>query len=120
MADFYGRMQQTSQRLINKFKQGDVVYNAPGTPASPFNAGTDPTPYPVDAVEAPAKDKKTYIDGGYIVATDVLLVVSPFGIEPTQSGTMQINGDIYQIVMVDSPTVLPPSDQLVWRIGCRK
>ena len=117
---FYQRMQATSQRLISRFKQGTVVYNEPGGNADPFNPAPAGTPHTVDAVQAPEGRKKTYVDGGYIVATDVLLAVAPFGVEPVQAGTVDINGERYQVVMVDSPTVLETTDQLVWFIGCRK
>lgn len=120
MTDFYTRMQETSQRLLTKYKQGTVVYNAPGSEGDPFNPPTPATPYTMNAVQAQGSEKQTYIDGGYIVATDILLAVAPFEVEPTQSGTMDINGDVYQVVMVDSPTVLPAEGQLVWFVGCRK
>lgn len=119
MTDFYTRMQQTSQRLLTKYKQGTVVYNAPGSDGDPFNPPTAGQSYPVSAVQAQGRDKQTYIDGGYIVATDILLAVAPFDVEPTQSGTMEINGDTYQVVFVDSPTV-EPSSPVAYFIGCRK
>jgi len=119
VADFYSRMQVTSQRLLKKFKQGTVIYNAPGSAGDPFTPATAETPYGVDAVQAPASRKKTYIDGGYITATDILLAVAPFVVEPSQAGTMSINGEVYQVVFVDSPTVEPASP-LVWFVGCRK
>jgi hypothetical protein len=114
MSAFYDRMQSTASRLLTKYKQGAVVYNAPGSDGDPFNPPTPGQSYPVSAVQ------QTYIDGGYIVATDILLAVAPFEVEPTLSGTMTINGETYQIVMVDSPTVLPADGQLVWFVGCRK
>lgn len=120
MTSFYQRMQATSQRLISKFKQGTVIYNEPGAAGTPTTPPGPETPHAVDAVQAPESRKKTYIDGGYIVATDVLLAVAPFGVEPTQAGTVSINGEVYQIKMVDSPTVLETTGQLVWFIGCRK
>jgi len=120
VADFYERMQATSKRLLTKYKQGAVVYNAPGSDGDPFNPPTPGQSYPVSAVQAQGREKQTYIDGGYIVATDILLAVAPFEVEPTQAGTIDINGDEYQIVMVDSPTVLPADGQLVWFVGCRK
>jgi hypothetical protein len=119
VAEFYPRLQLTSQRLLKKFKQGTVIYNAPGSAGDPFTPATASTPYGVDAVQAPAGRKQTYIDGGYITATDILLAVAPFAVEPSQSGTMNINAVVYQIVFVDSPTVEPASP-LVWFIGCRK
>ena len=119
MADFYQRMQATSQRLIGKFSQGAIIYTEPGGEADPFNPAPEGTPHPVDAVQAPESRKKTYVDGGYITATDILLAVAPFGVEPVQAGTMSINGETYQIVMTDSPTV-EPSAPLVHFIGCRK
>lgn len=120
MSSFYDRMQATSQRLIKRFKQGTVIYNHPGGEATPFDPAPADTPYTVDAVQAPDTRKRTYIEGGYIVATDVLLAVSPFGVEPVQDGTVSINGEVFQIVMIDSPTVLPATGQLVWFIGCGK
>lgn len=120
MTDFYTRMQATSKRLLTKYKQGTVIYNAPGSDGDPLNPPTAGQSYSVDAVQAQGSDKQRYIDGGYIVATDILLAVAPFDVEPTQAGTMTINGDEYQIIMVDSPTVLPADGQLVWFIGCRK
>ena len=119
VADFYNRMQATSQRLISRFKQGAVVYNEPGGSADPFTPAPAGTPHTVDAVQAPESRKNTYIDGGYIVSTDILLAVAPFGVEPVQAGTVDINGETYQIVFVDSPTV-EPSAPLVHFIGCRK
>ena len=116
---FYQRMQGTSRRLINQFKQGAVAYNAPGTEGDPFNPPTAGTSYPVDAVQSSGNRKKQYVDAGYIVGTDILLAVSPFAVEPSQSGTLTINGEQHQIVMVDNPTIEPESP-LVWFIGCRK
>lgn len=116
---FYSQLQATSQRLIKQFSQGIVIYNEPGGNADPFNPAPAGTPHTVDALQAAHSRKSTYVDGGYIVATDILLAVSPFGVVPTTAGTMSINGQVYQIVMIDNPTVEPDSPML-WFVGCRK
>lgn len=119
MTDFYNRLQQTSQRLIKQYGQGTITYNAPGSEGDPFNLPLPGQSYPVDAVQSQGDRKKQYMDGGYIIATDILLAAAPFEVEPTQAGTMTINGDEYQVVFVDSPTV-EPSAPVVYFIGCRK
>lgn len=118
---FYDRMQATSKRLINKFKQGTVIYNHPGAISGDSwnpTVGAS-TAYPASAAEVQGKRKKTYIDGGFIIATDILLIVAPFDVDPVMSGTMSINGVDHQIIMIDNPTIDPDSP-LVWFIGCRK
>lgn len=119
VADFYARMQSTSKRLIKKFKQGEAVYVQPGLPASPFTPGTEATQHTVDAVQAEAKDKKSYVDGGYIVSTDILLIVSPFAVAPEMAGKMIINDEQHEIVMIDNPTI-EPTAPLLWFVACRK
>lgn len=121
MADFYAKMQATSKRLIDKFAQGAVVYNEPGaTTGDPWDpVEGSPVPHEVKAVQAPADRKKQYVDGGFIVATDILLAVAPFDTDPTLDGSMTINGEEHQIVFVDSPTV-DPANPLAWFVGCRK
>jgi hypothetical protein len=114
-------MQTTSKRLINKFKQGTIIYNQPGVVSGDaWNPGVGAsTLHNVDGVQAKSSDKKRYIDGGFIVGTDILLAVAPFAIAPDMAGTISINGVEHQIIMIDNPTV-EPDYPLVWFIGCRK
>lgn len=119
MASLIERGQQLSKRLIRENKQGVTVYNHPGSEGDPFNPPTPGFSYDVDAVETPESIKKEYVVGGYVVASDRVISVAPFGAEPDMSGTMDINGDTYQIVMVKAAT-LEPDTPVIWRIGCRK
>lgn len=121
MSNFYTRMQATSKRLINKFKQGSIIYNQPGVLGGDSwdpTIGTS-TPHNVDGVQAQGDKKKKYMEAGFIIGTDILLVVAPFDVSPDMAGTMSINGEEHQIIMIDNPTIEPDSP-LVWYIGCRK
>jgi hypothetical protein len=114
-------MQATASSLIDKFAQGDIRYIVQGAPTGP---AWDPQPgadveYPVKAVKVAGQRFQTYVDNGLIVATDVMLAVSVFDVEPTLAGRMKINGVEHQIVMVDKSSVVPGTP-LVWMVGCRK
>ena len=116
----YDDMQSALKYEVDNFaSQGVLVYNAPGDPGDPFNPPTDGQDYPVKGWNITGNKRNKYIEGGYIIASDVLLSVVPFGVKPSMSGTMTINGEIHQIVFVD-PATIDPDNPVVWRIGCRK
>lgn len=74
MTDFYTRMQATSKRLLTKYKQGTVVYNAPTTEPDPFN----PEPLSKIKVRLAATVSGVaaeYVQPGYIEATDLQVTV---------------------------------------------
>lgn len=118
--DIYEDMQEALADEVDEVaQQGVLVYSAPGTEGDPFNPPTDGQDYPVQGWNITGNKRNKYIEGGYIVASDVLLSVVPFGVVPTLAGTMSINGVVHQIVMID-PATLDPDNPVVWRIGCRK
>jgi hypothetical protein len=115
----YARAQGTAVRLLERFAQGGTVYVEPGTPTGNEwdpQPGT-PTEYPVSAVKISGNKFEQYVAGGLIVATDVLLYVAPFGVEPTMAGLMRIDGVDHQIVLIDKESFGLP---LAWTIGCRR
>lgn len=118
---FYAEMQDVASELLAEFSQGTIAYVEDGPPTGdPWAPGPGaPVSHPVNAVRVAGKRLQTYIDGGQIVATDVLLAVSVFDADPKMSGRMNINGEDYQIVMVDKST-LEPTAPIAWFVGCRK
>lgn len=118
--NIYDDMQSALAYEVENFaSQGTLVYNAPGTEGDPFNPPTAGQDYPVQGWNITGNKRNKYIEGGYIVSSDVLLSVVPFGVVPTLAGTMSINGVVNQIVLVD-PATVDPDNPVVWRIGCRK
>ena len=117
---FYPRMRSTAQRLISKYNQGTANYNHPSGKATPFTPGVTYTSYLVNLVQAPTGKKEYYEKGGHIQAADTLVAVAPFAIRPTIDGTLTLNDEEYQIVMVDSPTALPTGQKIVYFLGLRK
>lgn len=116
----YADMQAAlAQEVAAVAAQGDLIYSEPGGGGDPFNPPTAGQDYPVQGWNITGNKRNKYIDGGYIIASDVLLSVVPFGVVPTLAGAMSINGVVHQIVMVD-PATLDPDNPVVWRIGCRK
>lgn len=115
----YDRGRATASRLLEQYAQGTVIYNEPGsTGGDPWNPTPGAsTPYPVNTTKMQGREKNQYIEGGYIVSSDVLLFVAVFDVEPTLSGTMTINGQEHQIVMVNPVTNVQPP--MGWHVGCR-
>lgn len=120
MAGIYDELQGVASEILSEFQQGTVRYIHPGEQTGPDydpQPGT-PTPYSVNATKTPQKVKQKYVDGGYIVASDFMLNVAAFDIEPVMDGEMEINGVKHQIIMID-PATMDTDAPIIWRIGCR-
>ena len=117
MADLYTRLQGTASKLMDKFQQGTVRYIAPGETTGPAYDPVigPPTPYPVDATVRGVSQK--YLQDGYITASDLQATLSVFEVEPTNAGTLEIDGREHEIVEVHR---IPASGTvLVWRLIIR-
>lgn len=120
MSGIYDDMQSALAYQVETFaSQGVIVYNAPGTEGDPFNPPTAGVDYPISGWNITGSKRNKYIEGGYIVSSDVLISVVPFSVAPVMSGKITINGNAFQIIMID-PATLDPDNPVVWRIGCRK
>lgn len=114
---FYTEMQAVATELLTEFKQGTVRYIASGTTSGPAYDPVigSPMPYTVNATVRGVQQK--YIQDGYISASDLQATVSVFDVEPTVSGTLEIDGAEKQIIQVDA---LPGAGTTVaWRIFCK-
>lgn len=97
---FYADMQGVATELLGEFKQGVVEYIEPGEGGGdPWNPepGED-TPYPVDAAVKGVSQE--YIDGTYVLATDLEAIMSVFDVEPSNKGRLSVDGKELQIVKV--------------------
>jgi len=115
---FYTRLQATATRLMERFKQGSISYTSPPTTSgSSFNptivAGTN------YALKATAKGvSKQYIDGSFIVSSDIEVTCAVFGFAPVTAGTITIDGNVHQIVQVIA--IPSAGTTLAWRLICRR
>ena len=113
----YGKMQNTASRLIARFKQGVIVYTAPGTQSGPDYAPviTPGASYTLDATATGVSEE--YVDGTQIIATDTEVTAAVFGAVPTSEGTLTIDGAVQQIVGIKQiPAAGTP---VVWKIFAR-
>jgi len=113
----YGKMQGTASRLMARFKQGTIVYTAPGTQSGPDYAPvfSDPVPYTLDATATGVSEE--YVDGTQIIATDTEVTAAVFGAVPTSEGTLTIDGQALQIVGIKQiPAAGTP---VVWKLIVR-
>jgi hypothetical protein len=119
MADLYNRLRTTADKLLTKYGQGTMIYQEPDTETGPeYNPVLTPgAEHPVSGIKVSGNRKNTYIDGGYIQASDLMVMLPEFGTTPTLSGKMKVNGTTYQIIMVDPITEEVPT--VGWYIGCR-
>lgn len=113
----YGKMQSTASRLLARFKQGVVVYTAPGTTTGPDYAPviTPGTAYTLDATVSGVSEE--YVDGSQIVATDKMVTAAVFGERPVNAGTLTIDGKVLQILRVVA--VPEAGTTIVWKIIAR-
>ena len=117
MADLYTRMRGRATRLLDKYGQGSVAYIQPGSVSGPGYApvvGT-PTTHTLDATVTGVAQQ--YVDGTTILATDLMVMCSVFGAEPTVAGHLTIDGRTLQIVRVDR--VPAAGTVIVWRLFVR-
>jgi hypothetical protein len=117
MADFYGRMQKTASRLLKDKRQGDIIYVQPGATSGPAwdPVVSPPINHTLDATVSGVAFK--YVDGSQVLATDQMVIAAVFGVEPSMSGTVTINGRAHQIVRIDR---VPGSGTVVaWRVFVR-
>jgi hypothetical protein len=110
----YTRGRATASRLLNKFKQGTVVYTHPGEPTGPINAPVPgvPVPYTLNAVSSGVAAK--YVMPGYIEASDIMVTTAVFERAPTLEGTLTIDGVVKQMISIQP--VPASGEPLTWRI----
>lgn len=120
MAKLTERGQALAKRLISENAQGSTVYVQPGDTTGPAFDPTvgPPTRHNVSAVQINGGIRDSYVSGGSILESDILLNVAPFETNPKLEGIMEINGKDYEIVHV-SPSTVDPDTPIVWRVGCR-
>lgn len=96
---FYGNMQATATRLLNKFQQGTIAYIDTPMTGDAWNPtpGT-PVEYALAATVSGASDD--YVDGKAIFATDLLVIAAVFGAVPSLTGQLRIDGNLCEIVAV--------------------
>lgn len=99
--------------------QGNLIYTSPGSEGDPFTPPTPGQDYPVKGWNITGSTRNKYIDGGFIVTSDLLLAIVPFGVKPEMGGTVSVNGVVHQIIMIDGATI-DPEHPVVWRVGLRK
>lgn len=100
MADFYSQMQAVASQLLGRFKQGTIIYNQPGAVSGDDwnpTIGPDVT-HTLDATANGVSE--AYVDGTSVLATDKEVTAAAFGVTPTTSGTLSIDGQTLQIVRV--------------------
>ena len=117
MAEFYGRLQGTASRLMQRFKQGIVTYTITGPYTGPEWAPIPgaPVTYTLDATVQGVGDM--YRNSTLIRESDLLVTCAVFGAEPVLQGTISIDGAVMQIVQVKA---LPAAGTVVaWQIVCR-
>lgn len=100
MADFYERLQGTATRLLTKFSQGAIVYNAAGA-----TTGDEWNPVKGIASQYPVKGtvsgvSKEYVDDATVQASDLMVSLAVFDVEPDMTGTMTIDGIDHQIIKI--------------------
>ena len=95
---FYGRLQGTASRLLDRFQQGTIIYRQPGTPTGdPFNPTPGvPVDHPLDATATGVSQE--YVDGTQVLATDKEITAAVFAVTPDSSGELVVDGQVLQIV----------------------
>lgn len=110
----YLRRQARAKRQLKRYDQGTLVYVAKGvTSGDPWNpvAGSD-TEYPLDGVVKGVSQE--YVDGTYVIASDLQATVAVFDVVPSVEGLFKIDGKTHQIKRVDP---MPAAGTPVsWRI----
>ena len=117
MAEFYGRLQGTASRLMQRFKQGIVTYTITGPDTGPEWAPIPgaPVTYALDATVQGVGDM--YRNSTLIRESDLLVTCAVFGAEPELTGTLSIDGAVMQIVQVQQvPAAGVP---VAWKIIAR-
>lgn len=113
MADAFGA------EMADVFGQGTVIYEHPGVPTGPAHNPTPgvPTPYTLSAAITGADAKYVQASEGKILATDLKITCAAFGVTPSASGTMTVDGREVQIIEIHQrPAAGTP---VAWRIFCR-
>ena len=110
-------MQGVASQLLRQFKQGTIIYNQPGEVTGPEwnpTVGED-MPHTLDATANGVSQQ--YIDGTSVLATDKEVTAAVFGVVPSTSGTLTIDGQTLQIVRVwQVPAAGTPA---AWKIIAR-
>lgn len=110
----YTQRQARAKRQFKRYEQGVLLYVAPGSESGdPWNPTTgSPTNHPVEGVVTGVSQE--FVDGTYIIASDLQATVSVFDVEPTVEGLFKIDGKDHQIKKVNQmPAAGTP---VAWRI----
>lgn len=115
MADIYERMRATAQRLLAPTSEGGygqgsialVVYVAGPAPAQPWEPPAPPTRQVTDLSGVVSGVGKELIGapvetGGQIVATDLQVIVAPWGGEYEPSQVLEIDGVPVAILKIEN------------------
>lgn len=117
MSSLYERLQGTATRLMDRFQQGVVTYNAPGADTgTPWNpAEGEGASYALTATVKGAG--ANYRDSTLVRESDLIVTASVFSVNPTLAGTVTIDGREHQIVMIEQ---IPAAGTIVaWRMAVR-
>ena len=96
----YTADQQEFRARIREVMQGTITYNHPGAVTGPPSAPIQgaPTPYTLDATASGVGQQ--YRGSTLVIETDKEVTAAVFGVTPSISGTVTIDGVVHQIVMV--------------------
>lgn len=114
MSAFYSRAQNTSSRLLSRFKQGVIEYvvteSAPGANAWDPPIQTE-SRLPMDAT---AKGVTAYQADDLVSISDIGITSAVFGAEPKVGGIVEVDGVQRQVLKVRR---IPEAGTLVaWKI----
>lgn len=114
---FYSDMQSVASELLTEFQQGEVSYEIDGEPSGdPWN----PTPGAVTRYTLQATIQgvgSRYRDSTLIREGDLMVTAAVFGMAPSLSGRVVIDGAAHQIVQVQQiPAAGTP---VVWKMVVR-
>lgn len=116
--DIYGDMADAlSSEMDQVFSQGTLVYLELGTDTGPEwdPQPGEPTEYQCKGTAKGVQSK--YIQEGYISASDIQCLVTPFEVEPDNTGKLSIDGKLKEIIQVNR---IPAAGTLIaWRIFCK-
>jgi hypothetical protein len=112
MTAFYRRMTGVASNLLQRFRQGDVVYvdqcSTGGYAPSVAQAGK----YPLDAVVSGATK------GPLVEVGDLQVVCAVFDVAPDIAGAVIVDGVDYQVLQVEQ--IPAAGEPVAWRLLVRR
>lgn len=97
MADFYQRMQNTATSLLTKFSQGSAQYVAITNSGTEWNPTRTETLHDVNLTANGTAE--AYADDT-VLASDLVVSMAVFDVEPDLNGALVIDGKRHQIIRV--------------------